>query len=131
MIDMLATAIFVFIGGGIGSSLRWGVGKAIGSRYHGAFPWSTFIINATGSFIIGFLATLFLVNWDDRYGSYLIALVLTGILGGYTTFSSYELDTAKLIDKNKKSMAMIYWIGSIVAGLIAAAFGVFLAGVMQ
>lgn len=57
-------------------------------------------------------------------------MVITGILGGYTTFSSYELDTAKLIGKKKTGLAITYWIGSVVAGLIAAAMGIFLAGAL-
>lgn len=130
MIGVLTTIVLVFLDGGIGSSLRWGVGKAVGSRYHGSVPWGNFIVNITGSFLIGFLATLFLIDWDNRYGSFLIALVITGILGGYTTFSSYELDTAKLIGKKKTGLAITYWIGSVVAGLIAAAMGIFLAGAL-
>lgn len=61
----------------------------------------------------------------------MIALVITGLLGGYTTFSSYELDTAKLIGKKKTGIAATYWIGSVVAGLIAALAGIFLAGVIR
>ena len=131
MIEVLATIILVFLGGGIGSSLRWGVGKAVGKRYHGSFPWGNFAVNITGSFLIGFLATLFLIDWDNWYGTIMIALVITGLLGGYTTFSSYELDTAKLIGKKKTGIAATYWIGSVVAGLIAALAGIFLAGVIR
>ena len=71
---------------------------------------------------MGFLSTLFNVDWRDRYGSNLTALVLTGVLGGYTTFSSYQLDTANLYNKKTRGWAL-YWIGSVAAGLIAAALG--------
>ena len=71
---------------------------------------------------MGFLSTLFNVDWRDRYGSNLTALVLTGVLGGYTTFSSYQLDTANLYNKRTRGLAF-YWIGSVAAGLIAAALG--------
>lgn len=54
----------------------------------------TFLINVTGAFVIGFLAILFGYDWFDRYGSILTAGVLTGFLGGFTTFSSMHLDTA-------------------------------------
>ncbi len=71
---------------------------------------------------MGLLSTLFNVDWKDRYGSNLTALVLTGVLGGYTTFSSYQLDTASLYNKRTRGLAF-YWIGSVAAALIAAALG--------
>ena len=72
------TAIDIFwvgIGGGSGSLLRWWVGKLTGERYHGHFPLGTFIINISGAFIIGFLSTLFVIDWHDRFGSFLHAAV--------------------------------------------------------
>jgi len=77
----------------------------------------------SGAFLMGLLSTLFNVDWRDRYGSNLTALVLTGVLGGYTTFSSYQLDTANLYNKRTRELAAFYWIGSVAAGLIAAALG--------
>ena len=71
---------------------------------------------------MGFLSTLFNVDWKDRYGSNLTALVLTGVLGGYTTFSAYQLDTANLYNKGAR-VWRLYWIGSVAGGLIAAALG--------
>ena len=69
------------------------------------------------------LSTLLNVDWKDRYGSNLTALVLTGVLGGYTTFSSYQLDTANLYNKGRRGPVFFYWIGSVAAALIAAALG--------
>jgi fluoride exporter len=117
----------VFVGGASGSALRWLVGLGIGERYKGSFPLGTFVINVTGAFLIGFLATVFNVDWKDRYGSHLTALVLTGVLGGYTTFSSYQLDTANLYNKKEHGVAALYWISSLGAGLVAAALGAWLA----
>jgi len=71
---------------------------------------------------MGLLSTLFTVDWKDRYGSNLTAFVLTGVLGGYTTFSSYQLDTVNLYNKGERGLAF-YWIGSVAAGLIAATLG--------
>jgi protein CrcB len=87
----LVTVALVFAGGAGGSALRWLVGVGVGERYKGTFPLGTFLINVSGAFLMGFLSTLFNVDWKDRYGSNLTALVLTGVLGGYTTFSSYQL----------------------------------------
>jgi CrcB protein len=99
------------------------VGIGAGERYKGTFPLGTFLINVSGAFLMGFLSTLFKVDWRDRYGSNLAAFVLTGVLGGYTTFSSYQLDTANLYNKRTRGLATFYWIGSVAAGLIAAALG--------
>ena len=70
----------------------------------------------------GVLSTLFNVDWRDRYGSNLTALVLTGVLGGYTTFSSYQLDAANLYNSKTRGLS-VYWIGSVAAALVAAALG--------
>jgi CrcB protein len=116
------TLALVFVGGAGGSAIRWLVGIGVGERYKGiTFPLGTFLINVSGAFLMGFLSTLFNVDWKDRYGSNLTALVLTGVLGGYTTFSAYQLDTANLY--NKGARWRLYWIGSVAAGLIAAALG--------
>ena len=117
------TLALVFAGGAGGSAIRWLVGMGVGERYKGTFPLGTFLINVSGTFLMGFLSTLFKVDWRDRYGSNLTAFVLTGVLGGYTTFSSYQLDTANLYNSNKTRGLALYWIGSVAAGLIAAALG--------
>jgi fluoride exporter len=116
------TVALVFAGGAGGSAIRWLVGMGVAERYKGTFPLGTFLINVSGAFLMGFLSTLFKVDWRDRYGSNLTAFVLTGVLGGYTTFSSYQLDTANLYN-NKKRGLTLYWFGSVAAGLIAAALG--------
>ena len=118
------TLALVFVGGAGGSAIRWLVGIGVGERYKGStFPLATFLINVSGAFLMGLLSTLFNVDWKDRYGSNLTALVLTGVLGGYTTFSSYQLDTANLYNKGGRGLVFLYGIGSVAAGLIAAALG--------
>jgi fluoride exporter len=113
----------VFVGGAAGSAVRWLVGIGVGERYKAStFPLGTFLINVSGAFLMGLLSTLFNVDWKDRYGSNLTALVLTGVLGGYTTFSSYQLDTANLYNKGRRGW-VFYWISSVAAALIAAALG--------
>lgn len=122
MHDSVAIAL-VFVGGASGSVVRWLVGIGVGERFKGiAFPLGTLLINVSGAFLMGLLSTLFTVDWNDRYGSNLTALVLTGVLGGYTTFSAYQLDTANLYNNKTRGLAL-YWIGSVAAGLIAAALG--------
>ncbi len=115
--------MWVGLGGGLGSLLRYWIGRMVGERYHGAFPLGTFIINVTGAFVIGYLSVLFKVDWRDRYGTPLNAGVLTGLLGGYTTFSSMQLDAEKLAGKHQRGLAAWYLVLSAVVGLLAAALG--------
>jgi len=119
--------MWVGFGGGAGSLLRWWVGRVVGERYHGSFPLGTFLINVSGAFVIGYLSVLFSVDWRDRFGTVLNAGVLTGVLGGYTTFSSMQLDAAKLAGANRPGLAAGYLMVSTVAGLAAAGLGAGLA----
>ncbi|HVZ09954.1 fluoride efflux transporter FluC [Rhodopila sp.] len=118
--------MWVSLGGGFGSLLRWWIGSLISERHHGAFPLGTFVINISGAFAIGYLSVLFGVDWRDRYGTVLNAGVLTGLLGGYTTFSSMQLDAAKLGGTNR-ILAAPYLALSTVVGLLSAALGAMLA----
>jgi CrcB protein len=115
--------VWVGLGGGVGSVLRWLVGFAFAERYHGGFPLGTFVINISGTFLIGYLSVLFGVDWHDRYGMTLNALILTGILGGYTTFSSMQLDAVKLAEKRRGTLAASYLLLSVLGGLLAALLG--------
>jgi fluoride exporter len=95
--------MWVGLGAGLGSVLRWWIGRVVGERYHGDFPLGTFLINISGSFVIGYLSALFGVDWRDRYGTALNAGVLIGVLGGYTTFSSMQLDAVKLTGTSEQA----------------------------
>jgi len=115
--------IWVGLGGGLGSLLRWVTGRVVGERYHGDFPVATILINASGAFAIAYLSVLFNVDWRDRYGTALNAAVLTGVLGGYTTFSSMQLDAVKLAGTRGRIPAASYLLLSVLAGLLAAMLG--------
>jgi fluoride exporter len=121
--------MWVGLGGGLGSVLRWWVGRLVGERYHGDFPLGTFLINVSGTFLIGYLSVLFGVDWHDRYGHGMVlnAFVLTGILGGYTTFSSMQLDAVKLSEKKRGRLATSYLLLSVAAGLLLGELGAALA----
>jgi CrcB protein len=117
---------WVGLGGGLGSLARWTVGRLVGERWHRGFPLGTVLINVSGALAIGYLATLFGVAWHDRYGTVLTAAVLTGFLGGYTTFSSMQLDATHLAPASRGEAAG-YLAISTVAGIAAAALGVWIA----
>ncbi len=119
--------IWVGLGGGVGSLLRWWIGRLVGERYNGSFPLSTFIINISGAFVIGLLTVYFALDWTHRYGSMLNAGILTGVLGGYTTFSTMQLDAAKLSNKSEAGQAIFYLGLSVLAGLFSAWLGAGLA----
>jgi CrcB protein len=109
--------------------LRWWFGLLVGQRYHGNFPLGTFLLNVSGTFLIGYLSVLFAVDWHDRYGHGMVlnAFVLTGVLGGYTTFSTMQLDAVKLAGKSRGGLAASYLLVSVAAGLLAGELGAALA----
>jgi CrcB protein len=115
--------LWVGLGGGLGSLLRWGVGRVIGERHSGDFPVGTLLINISGAFPMGYWSVLFAVDWHTRHGTALTALCLTGIIGGYTTFSSMQLDAVKLAGTGGHLHAASYLALSVVAGLLAPALG--------
>ena len=121
--------MWVGLGGGLGSVLRWWIGRLVGERYKGNFPLGTFLINISGSFVIGYLSVLFNVDWDNRHGHGMVlnALVITGILGGYTTFSSMQMDAAQLAARQRAPLAAFYVLLSVAGGLLAALAGAALA----
>ena len=109
--------------------LRWWVGRLVGEGYKGQFPLGTFLINISGSLVIGYLSVLFNVDWHNRYGHGMVvnALVITGVLGGYTTFSSMQLDATRLAAKQHARLAAFYLLLSVATGLLAALAGAALA----
>ncbi len=112
--------LLVFIGGGLGAALRHVVNLA-GLRLVGtALPYSTFFINVTGSILMGVVAGLF--AWKVSLPPTLRLFIATGILGGYTTFSTFSLETALLIERGQAWQAAGYVLASVllgVAGLFA------------
>ncbi|MGE4334830.1 MAG: fluoride efflux transporter CrcB [Pigmentiphaga sp.] len=119
--------MWVGVGGGLGSLLRWQLGHLIESRIKMRFPLGTYVINVSGAFVIAYLSAAYAIEWQQRHGDLLAALVLTGVLGGYTTFSSMQLDTVQLVEDKRPWLAVFYLVSSIGAGLVAAVIGVALA----
>ena len=118
------------LGGGIGSLVRWWVGLAVGRCYGGAFPLATFLLNISGTFLIAFFAVFLDFGWTERFGHPFNTFVLTGVLAGYTTFSAMALETTKLIQRQKASLALMYLFGTIALAFVAAFLGAALASRM-
>lgn len=120
----------VLVGGGIGSAFRYLLTFAITQRLGPGFPWSTFIVNITGSLVIGVVAEL--TQTRSFVGTPVLrAFLMAGMLGGYTTFSTLSYDTLTLIGDRAALLAIAYAFGSVVVGVGAAFAGVALVRVFS
>ena len=108
--------LLVFIGGGLGSTLRHVVNIVCPRLFGTNFPYHTFIINITGSTIMGLIAG-YLAFKGDAAQSWRLFL-MTGILGGYTTFSAFSLDAAVLYERGEIALALVYVLGSVVLSIL-------------
>jgi CrcB protein len=112
----------VGIGSFVGGVTRYLLGRAILAAAGGAFPWHTLTINVTGSLAIGVLGAL-LTRWGEPANATLRLLLMVGVLGGYTTFSSYSLELLTLAQQGRWTAATTYGVGSTLLGLAACALG--------
>ena len=110
------TYLLVFVGGGLGSTLRYLVNIICPRLFGTAFPYHTFIINITGSIVMGLIAgyLAFKGEASQRWRLFL----MTGILGGYTTFSAFSLDTAVLYERGAIGLALFYVLGSVALSIV-------------
>lgn len=116
--DVLAV---IAAGGAVGSLARWGLGRAFAVP-PGRFPWATFVTNVSGCLLIGALMVFVLDVWPpSRYRRPFLGV---GVLGGFTTFSTYLLDTHGLLAARHPGTALTYLVGSLVAGLAAVWLGI-------
>jgi CrcB protein len=112
------------VGGVIGVNARYWLGHWMNRWANPEFPWATFTINVTGSFAIGFL-TILLARGLPHPNARLF--LVTGLLGGYTTFSAYSFESLALWERGERWSAAAYVAGSVLAGLLAVTLGVSLA----
>ncbi|HZP59345.1 MAG TPA: fluoride efflux transporter CrcB [Opitutaceae bacterium] len=117
----------VAFGGALGSVLRFWLNGIVSAHWGETFPWGTLLINLTGSFLIGFFGTL--TGPDGRWfvGSGGRTFFMIGICGGYTTFSSFSLQTLNLARDGEWMRAGGYIAGSVVLCLLAVWLGHLLA----
>jgi CrcB protein len=116
----------VFIGAGLGGVCRFVLGSLIISIMGKNFPWATMSINLIGSFLMGFLFVLISNRLADL-APLLTPLILVGILGGFTTFSSFSIETLKLIQNGKLAYALTYVLISTIIGVSFAGLGFMIA----
>jgi len=113
--------LFVFVGAGIGGALRHGVNLAAARLFGAGVPAGTFAVNVLGSFVMGLLAGYF--AYRTGINQHVRLFLTTGILGGFTTFSTFSLDTALLVERHAFALAAGYVIGSVGLGLAGLFFG--------
>lgn len=116
--------IVVAIGAGIGGALRHGVNVAALRLLGSGFPYGTFTVNIVGSLIMGLLAGWFAHKADPGQGWRLF--LTTGILGGFTTFSAFSLDTAVLVERGQLGLAALYALASVVLSVFGLFAGLWL-----
>jgi len=114
--------LLVFVGGGIGAALRHGVNVTLARWLGMHFPFHTLFENVSGSIVMGLLAGYFITAGGTPQSIRL--LLTTGILGGYTTFSAFSLDTVLLIERDQYGLALIYVAASVLAAIGGVALGI-------
>jgi CrcB protein len=107
--------LIVFLGGGLGAALRHGINLISARTLGTAFPYHTLIINVTGSLVMGLIAGYLAFKGDASQHWRLF--LMTGILGGYTTFSAFSLDAALLYERGAIGLAALYVLASVILSI--------------
>jgi fluoride exporter len=115
------TLLYVVLGGGIGTGLRFGLNLLLKPETNTVFPIHTFVINAIGCLLMGIVFAYFLKQ--TAHNPLMLTVVTTGILGGFTTFSAYAIESIQLFEARKGLIAITYIAASNLVGLIAAWLG--------
>ncbi len=125
--EVLSKILFVGVGGAIGANLRFWIGGWIANwildKYQSTLPWGTFFINVTGSLVIGFFMGLSLqTSWNPGWSLF----IAIGILGGYTTYSSFAYEAVGLLTSKDYLKALLYIEGTALLTVFGAWLGLVL-----
>ncbi|MCW1934767.1 fluoride efflux transporter CrcB [Pararhodobacter zhoushanensis] len=120
---MIYTLLQVALGGAIGASGRYLTGVASLRLMGPGFPWGTLAVNVIGSFVMGVVVVALGHLSANRFAP----LLMTGVLGGYTTFSAFSLDAMTIWERGQQGLAMVYVGASVVLSLAAILAGLWLA----
>ncbi|MGI5492976.1 fluoride efflux transporter CrcB [Microtetraspora malaysiensis] len=110
------TLLLVFLGGAVGAPTRYLMDRLVQRWHDTVFPWGTFVVNVTGSFILGLLTGL-------QPGPFVATLAGSGFCGALTTFSTFGFETMRLIEEGSFAEAALNVVGSLLLGVLAAAAG--------
>ena len=111
----LRSLLMVAAGGAVGTAARYGLDQA---AWDSLWPWSTFVVNVAGSFLLGVLAARIADPADPRR-----LLIGTGLLGGFTTYSAFAIQTDLLLRSGDTAIGLLYPVCSVTLGLLAAVIG--------
>lgn len=111
--------LLVFVGAGLGGSLRHFLNINLGRAFGTDFPWSTCFINVSGSLVMGLLTGWLAFRAGGGLTQHTRLFFATGVLGGYTTFSTFSLETILLFESGRTAAALAYVVGSVVLGALA------------
>jgi len=117
----LGALLWVGLGGFLGAIARYGLGGWAAARWGAAFPWGTFAINISGSFILGFFMAF--AQYRSWLHPQIRLLFAVGFVGAYTTFSTYTYESLRLMMDGQFALAALNVIGSVVMGLVAVFAG--------
>lgn len=119
----MKNVLLVFLGGGLGSSLRYLISKYL-NQLENSIALGTFTVNILGSLLIGIIMGFALKN--DTTSSTLTLLVATGFCGGFTTFSAFALENYQLLKTGDITNFIVYTLGSVALGIVAVFIGIWL-----
>lgn len=119
---MLKNILLIGLGGAVGSVLRYLCSFGINKYFPSAFPWATFAVNMLGCFVIGIFLAMF--GREQSTHTDVRLLLMTGLCGGYTTFSAFALENLQLLQGGQTSLAIIYMLTSVILGVLAVWGGI-------
>jgi fluoride exporter len=118
----MRTIVAIAVAGALGALARYGLDGAVSRRFPTAFPWGTFVVNISGALVLGFLVTV--MTEQLTTAPWLRSVLAIGFLGAYTTFSTLQYETYRLLEDGALGLAAANVGGSAVAGLVAVYLGV-------
>jgi CrcB protein len=121
----LAATLWVGLGSALGGVARYWTGVAVARVTGDAFPWGTLLINIIGSFVIGYFGMLTLPDGPRPAGAGIRLFVLVGLCGGFTTFSSFSMQTVELLRDGELGPAVAYIVSSVVLCVVATGIGIY------
>lgn len=120
--------VYLFIAGGCGVSARFLSVRGVNSLLGAGFPYGTFFVNVVGSLVFGFLSWYIVHRWSNAANlDVLRTAVLTGFLGGYTTFSAFSMEMLQMLQNGQTAKALVYMLLSVIVCVLACFAGVLLA----
>jgi CrcB protein len=112
--------VFAALGGVLGALARWAVAEAL-PHSPDAWPWATFLVNLTGCLVIGVLLAVLLARF--AHSTWLRPFLAVGVLGGYTTYSTFTVDVVHLTEAGRPALAAGYVLASVIGGVAAVVVG--------